>query len=776
MMRLGYWLYDLLLIILFILYSPVILYKVVVKGKYKEGLAERFGFLPQVIKDTFSQEPTIWIHAASVGETGAANPVVSELRKRYPEHKLLFSTMTETGQGMAEKIIKEADGFIYLPLDLPSVVNKVIKIINPELVVIMETELWPNLIRYAKREGSQVMIASGRISDESYKQYKYLGPLLADLLDKVDAFAMQSREDAERIIELGASQDKVYNYGNTKFDQDYGQADKEKKEEIYQEYKLDPNQPILVAGSTHDDEEEQLISLYQRLKEEEPDLVFILAPRYVERADEIEELYNQAGIETVQRSSIEDRDASRESVIIVDTIGELAQLYGIGDLVFVGGSLIERGGHNLLEPALQGKLVFFGPHMFNFKDSTRLLLKHQVGVQVEGVEQLTEEMLYYLTNQEELRAKSRQAIEMIEENQGAAKRNIELASELLKPKILIVRLSAIGDVIHALPVARAVRESYPEAEISWIVEEKAKDLVVDNPNLDQVILLTKAEWKDKFKENKWQTLKEFRSFFKELQKNDFDLVLDVHGLFKSGLTAYLSGADRIVGPADGREGSTLFYDRKVELPAEEMHQVDRNLYLAQGIGANSKQVGFDIQVSSQEKKEVDKLLSDLNLNLDKNTIAINPFTSWTSKNWPQVRYAQLADRLIEESACQILFTGSPDDREGVAEIISMMDNKAYNLAGETNLKELAEVYNRVDYFIGGDTGPMHLAVAMGLPVVALFGPTTPKTHGPYGDQNIVVQPEIECIKCWKRECPKDELLCMEQIEVEQVFQAVSRVQ
>nr|WP_239551045.1 glycosyltransferase N-terminal domain-containing protein [Halanaerobacter jeridensis] len=741
-------------------------------------MKERFGWLPEVIQATFQDQPTVWIHGASVGEAGAASPLVTELRREFPEHKFLFSTMTATGQEMAAKIIDEADEFIYFPLDLPQVVKRVFYQINPELIVIMETELWPNFIKQAHRQGAKVMIASGRISDDSIKHYRYLGPVLDDLLSKVDYFSMQSELDKERIIELGAPEDKVENNGNTKFDQDYGTTSQAAKDKLYQEYKLDPQQPIVVLGSTHDNEEEQLLSLYTELKEKWPDLVLIVAPRYVERADELQELYQEQGIETIKRSEIDSRDPEQESVIIVDTIGELAQLYGLADLVFVGGSLIERGGHNVLEPAAQGKLVFFGPHMFNFKDSTALLFDHEVGIQVDDAEELTAEMNYYLNNREELQSKNEAAVAMIEKNQGAAQENAALAGSLIKEQhILCVRLSAIGDMIHALPIASALRKAYPQAEISWIVQSLAYDLVEDNPNLDNVILLPKEEWRADFKDAKWETLKHGKEFFDDLKEEyDFDVALDVHGLFKSGLTTYLSGAQRRIGPANGREGSTLFYNQQVTMPDEEVHQIERNLHLAQALGAEVEEVEFDIELPEAVQEEVSELLEDLEIEEREKLIAINPFTTWEAKNWLEERYAKLADRLITDLDCTVLFTGGPGDKSGVSEIIEMMDEEAYNLAGETNLKELAELYTRVDMFVGGDTGPMHLAVAQGTQSIVLMGPTNPQTHGPYGEQHIVIQPDIECKNCWERECPRENHLCMERITVRQVYQIIKKQQ
>lgn len=423
-----YIIYNLILIIIFLLYIPFLIYNFF-RGKYKKGFWERLGILPQVINTKFRSEPTIWIHAASVGETIAATPLVKEIKKEFPEYKILFSTMTDTGREMAASI-DVIDGLIYFPLDLSWIVRRVLLQINPELVILVETELWPNFIREIKKCDSRIMIASGRISDSSIDKYKYLGPLLKKTLDKVDAFSMQTKKDRRRIISLGADRNRVYKNGNIKYDREFVNESIDEND-IYSEFKLSRQQPILVAGSTHEKEEEQLISVYQGLKQNFSDLVMFLAPRYIERADEIEEICQQAGIRTRLRTKVEERKPEKEQVIIVNTLGELTQLYSIADLVFVGGSLIPRGGHNILEPAAHGKLVFFGPHMFNFKEETGFILRQGAGVQIDDVTEMQEKMLYYLNHPSELIKKGRKARQVIDVNKGATTRNIKIIDDLL---------------------------------------------------------------------------------------------------------------------------------------------------------------------------------------------------------------------------------------------------------------------------------------------------------------------------------------------------------
>ena len=418
-----YFLYDLFLLILIIILLPFFLIKLL-KGKYREGLIQRFGFLPADIRKRLEGKKIIWVHAVSVGETVAASPLVKELKRQYPGHTILFSTVTDTGQEMARKIVEEADVYIYFPLDFSFIVRKVLNIVKPELIIIMETELWPNFIRLANQKGIKIVYANGRISDRSFRTYRYLGPYLKDMLKRINLFCMQSEQDVLRIISLGADEEKVYNTGNTKLDQDYTELSPEVRDNYLREFKVQEGDKIMVIGSTHDNEEEQFIDIYQELKEEFKDLLMILAPRHIERIPEIEEKYQKAGINTIRRTEIEKR--KEESVILLDTIGELGKIYSLADLVFVGGSLVEFGGHNILEPAAHGKLVFFGPHMFDFKESTRILLDNKAAIQVKDKEELIEKMRFFLSDLSLAEKYANKARTVLEKNQGATYRIINL--------------------------------------------------------------------------------------------------------------------------------------------------------------------------------------------------------------------------------------------------------------------------------------------------------------------------------------------------------------
>lgn len=424
--------YNLVLLLFFILYMPVLLFKVLT-GK-ADQVREQLGFLPRTLLNVLNNETVFWVHGVSVGETVAAGPVCAEIRKQFPQAKIVFSTVTTTGRVMAEKLIP-ADGFFYFPFDLPVVVKKVLVRLKPALVVIMETELWPNFIKTAHQMGCKVVLANGRISDQSFRRYRLLGAFFRDMLNRFAALIMQSPQDVDYVLALGADPKRVYHYGNTKYDLKLAPDGQGAGGTLARELQLDGASPILMAGSTHANEEEMLIPLYRRLKTEFPDLVMILAPRHPERVKEIEPLYQKAGIPTVRRTELKNRNARRTApVIFLDTIGELLSVYGLADLVFVGGSLVKFGGHNILEPAASGRTIFVGPHMDDFKDILRLFLNHDACIQVQDADELADKMLYYLNNKEAAAEKGRNALRIVRANQGATEKVVRLLSSLLAGK------------------------------------------------------------------------------------------------------------------------------------------------------------------------------------------------------------------------------------------------------------------------------------------------------------------------------------------------------
>ncbi len=759
--------------IILLFYTPILFFSTR-KDKKAHQWRERFGFIDRELIERFKSQKTIWIHAASVGETVIARQVVTELKKEYSDYQILFSVMTPTGKKMVEESLDKRESVIFIPLDISFIVRRVVRLFKPELLILIETELWPNLIHEVHRFGGRILVASGRIGDKSLKNYQHIKPLLKRVLYMVDSFSMQSRMDAERIISLGAPENKVFVNGNIKYDRDFSKNID--RDALYRRLKIAKEQPVLVAGSTHDNEEKQLLEVYKRLKQDFPGLRMIIAPRYIDRTEEIKKIFIENGMKAVSWSKEIDQSTG-EAVIIVDTFGELAGLYQIATLVFVGGSLIPKGGHNILEPAAYGKMVFVGHHMFNFKEDTKYFLAAEVLIQINNENELARQMSYYLNHQDELEEKGKKASELIQSNKGALQANLQQINHLLmrKPKILIVRLSAIGDVIHTLPVAFAIKEKFPNAELNWLAEERVAGLLGLNPYIDKIVVMPRKQWQEIGKSSKWQQLKGIIGFLNSLRNYNFDLVVDLHGFFKSALPVGMTKAPLRYGNADAGEGSTLFYNRKIKIPDDLTHKIDRYLYLAKmALGLGDGPVKFAIEPSQSDKLRVTKLLEEYCLN-ERKFIVINPYTTWKTKDWIAERYRELAERVKNELAYEVVFTGGPDDRKGIDTVLEAVPVPVYNLAGLTSLGELTELYKRAELFIGGDTGPMHLAVAVGLPVVAIMGPTDPKIYGPYGEGNIVVRDRhLTCLGCWKRICPHSQE-CMNNVSVEQVFTAVKKV-
>lgn len=343
-------------------------------------------------------------------------------------------------------------------------------------------------------------------------------------------------------------------------------------------------------------------------------------------------------------------------------------------------------------------------------------------------------------------------------------------------RILIVKLSSIGDVVHSLPTLKALRDTYPHSYIAWVVEEKSKDVVIGNPYLDEVIIFEKERWKTElFKKKGYkESIKEILDFRKFLRQKNFDLAIDLQGLIRSGLIAYLSGARIRVGYQNSREMSSLFYNLKIPPRKVKIHAVDRYLDVACYLGAEIKEIDFPLFVSAEDKKFAEDFLREHNISEEDLLIGINPGASVPHKRWQKEKFAKLADILIENYGAEIIIFGSPKDEELTEEVINLMKYHPINASGKTTIKQLAALISNCKLFIGNDTGPLHIAVAMKTPVVAIFGPDDPSRTGPYGKENIIIYKGLPCSPCIRHPTCKD-YPCMQQISVEEVLSAVERL-
>jgi 3-deoxy-D-manno-octulosonic-acid transferase len=439
----AYYLYNLLLALLFpllVLYLGCRL----LRGKSRAGLRERLGLLPDRLQEYGQSEDTvIWIQAASVGEVNAVSPILRELRLRLPLARLVLSVTTPTGRQVAERRDLGVDAVIYFPFDLPFVVERVLRRLNPAVYVMVETELWPNVLALAKRRGIATVVVNGRISDRAYPKARALWPIYRWMLRGVDLICAQSELDAERFRALGAPPDHVTVAGNSKFDDTPPPLSAAEAARWRQEFGFGDTDTVWLAGSTHEGEEDIVLEVFDHLRFTHRDLQLVIAPRHPERGDRVHELVREHGYDVYRRSHVlAAREAGEDlgppptgptvRVAILDTVGELASVYGCADLVLVGGSLV-RGlsGHNILEPIAQDKPTLFGPYMDAFRDISAIALRESCAVQVANAEALQAQCERLMSEAEERLALTQRGRAMIARYRGASARYAAAIERLL---------------------------------------------------------------------------------------------------------------------------------------------------------------------------------------------------------------------------------------------------------------------------------------------------------------------------------------------------------
>ncbi len=389
-----FFVYSLLLTIAFLLMSPLFFLR---REKYAAGFSQRLGNYPDFELD---ERPIIWLHCVSVGETNAARPLVDELHKAFPGHRLVVSTTTKTGQELARKIFGDkADAVFYFPFDLKFSVKRALKTFKPSVVLLMETEIWPQLIREAHLSGARVAIVNGRLSEKSFKRYLYIKGFVRNVLGFVDMALMQDEKDASRIDQLGLGSAKIFVTGNLKFDQNLSSDEMELTRVFRERFGIDRTKSLIVAASTHEPEERWIIeSLDGELGHS---CRLLIAPRHPERFDDVANLLHDSPYSFVRRTQeITDQDKEAD-IILLDSIGELRAVYPLAEIVFVGGSLIPHGGQSILEPASLGKPIVTGPHTMNFDAVVSEFLENDALIQLPESRQeyeITERLYEALVN------------------------------------------------------------------------------------------------------------------------------------------------------------------------------------------------------------------------------------------------------------------------------------------------------------------------------------------------------------------------------------------
>jgi 3-deoxy-D-manno-octulosonic-acid transferase len=424
--------YSLLTLVLFVVVSPYFLYQAIRYRKYIGTLRQRLGFLP--ITFNIDAEESIWIHAVSVGEALTARALAADLKARYPRLRLFLSTTTIAGQQVARRSLTDIDAVFYFPFDWTFIVRRTMRLVRPRLFIMMETEIWPNLLRECRRRGVRTVMINGRISSRSYPRYKMVRPFFRRVLGDVDRFCVQSEESARRLVDLGADAAHVTVTGSLKFDSleiPAPAAHGKPRERVLRFFRLSPNRTVLVAGSTMRGEESAVLGAFAKIKSAMPSALLVLAPRHPERFAEVERLARDAGFVTARRSELPIDAEPRADVVVLDTLGELAQLYQVGTAVFVGGSLEDHGGHNILEPAIFGKPIVFGPHMQNFKEIADAFLINDAAIQVQTERELNATLLALVTDPVRRARLGAAARALVEANRGAKAKTLQVIAELL---------------------------------------------------------------------------------------------------------------------------------------------------------------------------------------------------------------------------------------------------------------------------------------------------------------------------------------------------------
>jgi 3-deoxy-D-manno-octulosonic-acid transferase len=429
---LVYFLYNVLLILVALFLIPYYVLRGLSHGKTRRGIRERFGWYDRSKLAKLEGKQVFWVHAVSVGETRAAIPLIKALRKKHPEAAILISNVTETGHSIASEI-NEIDTCIYFPFDLSWVVSWSLKRIQPAVVIIVETEIWPNFVRHTKRNGAKLVLVNGRISDRSFPRYLRVRGIFSLLLKQFDAFCMQSTQDADRIKVLGAEPAKVSVSQNLKFDMQVDLTALPSIEQIKSIYRLPSDSLIWVAGSTHAGEEDLIAAVYQKLLTQFQSLVLVLVPRHPERSRGVGEMLSNLDIPYRLRSQLKanSRRLQAGEILLVDTIGEMMPLYKASDVIFVGGSFVPVGGHNILEAALLKKPVLFGPYMHNFKEISKLILTSCGGWKVETPEALTERMESLLQHAPLRESVGLSGFGLIHKNAGATVETVAVIDRIL---------------------------------------------------------------------------------------------------------------------------------------------------------------------------------------------------------------------------------------------------------------------------------------------------------------------------------------------------------
>ncbi|NNE99126.1 MAG: 3-deoxy-D-manno-octulosonic acid transferase [Pyrinomonadaceae bacterium] len=430
-------LYSFLYTISFVIMSPLFLFR---RKKYASGFKQRLGNIPELKQD---ERAVVWIHCVSVGETNAARSLVDEIIEKYPHFRIVISTTTRTGHDLANKLFSDqADRIFYFPFDWRFAVRKSLRRINPKVILVFETEIWLNFFREAYKGGARVLIVNGRLSEKSVKRYSWIQNTMKRVLNYIDLALMQDHKSAKRMIQLGIRSSKVKVTGNMKFDQVVGESESDLSTYLKERFGISEVAPLVVAASTHSPEEKIILDAFKEVWKKSSEQLprLLIAPRHPERFDEVEALIRKTGFDWVRRTEEESGRDKVAEVILLDSIGELRDVYPMAEIVFMGGSLIPHGGQSFLEPAINVKPIFTGFYTMNFDEIARKFVEHEALIQLPELkdEELAAELIRtledLLKNKNKRDQLGKRAFNLMIENSGATEKTIEFLHPFLKSK------------------------------------------------------------------------------------------------------------------------------------------------------------------------------------------------------------------------------------------------------------------------------------------------------------------------------------------------------
>ena len=431
-----YLLYDILLHISLILLLPYFIFKMIFAGKYRKGILERFGFIGEEKKRKLADSRVVWFHAVSVGEVKAVLPLLKHFKEKHMDVKIVFSTVTSTGNAVALKEGSQwIDSLVYFPLDFYWVAARVIKKLKPNVFVVVEKEIWPNILRFFKKDGIPVLVVNGIISDRSFGRYRLFGFFFNRIFGSISYFLSQTQQDNIRAIALGVEPAKTSVAGNIKFDISRVEWPPAERDVFIRGFNIKNDDKIIVAGSTHAGEEEIILDVFKRLKQEFPELRLVLAPRRPERFKDVEKLVSEKGFTVIRRTVVTPTSClpspTSHDVILLDTIGELSNIYSLATVAFVGGSLVNIGGHNLLEPAVYKKPVLYGHYLKGYLEMAEMLEAAGGGIRVKNGDEFLKKVKQLFIDEAYRQRAGNAAYSVVLANKGATDKCLNVLEGLM---------------------------------------------------------------------------------------------------------------------------------------------------------------------------------------------------------------------------------------------------------------------------------------------------------------------------------------------------------